>query len=114
MSQNTENRPADLKKLKVTDEFWAHEIELVRKEVIPYQWEALNDRIPGAAKSYAMHNFRAAAKLRAKKESDSSFQDPVFTERGFEVLPEDAEHPEDDRFYGFLVCHIKRWTYSNH
>ena len=102
MSQNTENRPADLKKLKVTDEFWAHEIELVRKEVIPYQWEALNDRIPGAAKSYAMHNFRAAAKLRAKKESDSSFQDPVFTERGFEVLPEDAEHPEDDRFYGFV------------
>ena len=97
-----ENRPADLKKLKITDPFWAHEMELVRTEVIPYQWEALNDRIPDAAKSFAMHNFRGAALLRAKKEADPSYPMPVFSERGFEILPPDGEEPADDRFYGFV------------
>ncbi len=44
-------------------------MELVRKEVIPYQWDALNDRVEGAAPSFCMHNFKAAGKLnREKKE----------------------------------------------
>ena len=35
----------------------------MRTQVIPYQWEALNDRVPGAEPSWCMHNFRAAARL---------------------------------------------------
>ena len=63
-------KPADIKKVKVSDEFWSRKQELVRKEVIPYQWEILNDRIPEAEASYCMHNFKAAAALnkRMKKQ----------------------------------------------
>ena len=39
------NHPINLRNIRITDEFWREKIELVRKEVIPYQWEALNDRI---------------------------------------------------------------------
>ena len=51
----------ELKDVRVTDGFFSDYAELVRTEVIPYQWEALNDRIPGAEKSGCIHNFRIAA-----------------------------------------------------
>jgi DUF1680 family protein len=38
-------------------------MERVRTQVIPYQWEALNDRVPGATPSYAIRNFKLAAEL---------------------------------------------------
>ena len=38
-------------------------MERIRLSVIPYQWEALNDRIEGAAPSYCMRNFKIAAQL---------------------------------------------------
>ena len=51
---------------KINDPFWSHYIELVRNVVVPYQWEALNDRIEGAEPSRAIRNFRiAAGKKRA-------------------------------------------------
>ena len=37
------SRPLSLKDVNITDEFWKNEMELIRKEVIPYQWEALNE-----------------------------------------------------------------------
>ena len=77
-------------------------MELVRKEVISYQWEALNDRVEGAAPSFCMRNFRIAGKLnRERREKGDQFIEPVYTFRGFEALPEDPENPED-RFYGFV------------
>jgi DUF1680 family protein len=45
----------------------------MRDTVIPYQWEAINDRIPDAPASYSMHNFRAAAGLE-----EGGFKGPVF------------------------------------
>lgn len=65
--------PIDIKKVKVTDAFWHTMQETVRREVIPYQWKALNDQVEGAAPSYCMHNFRAAAKLMAEKKGQSRF-----------------------------------------
>ncbi|MBE35693.1 MAG: hypothetical protein CMI16_09100 [Opitutaceae bacterium] len=41
--------------------FLADRAKLVRDVVIPYQWEALNDRIPGAERSGTVHNFQVAA-----------------------------------------------------
>ena len=35
--------------------------DLVRDGVIPYQWEALNDRVPDAESSHCIENFRIAA-----------------------------------------------------
>ncbi len=45
----------------VTDGFFSNYMELVRREVIPYQWKALNDEIPGAEKSGCIHNFKVTA-----------------------------------------------------
>ncbi len=69
MDKHNYSTPVSLKNIQVTDTFWKGEMELVRKEVIPYQWDALNDRVEGAAPSFCMHNFKAAGKLnREKKE----------------------------------------------
>lgn len=47
--------------VKLTDSFWGRYQSLVREKVIPYQWQALNDQIEGAAPSHAIKNFRIAA-----------------------------------------------------
>ena len=99
---NQSSRPMDLKNVKVRDSFWKQEMELVRKEVIPYQWEALNDRVEGAAPSFCMRNFKVAGKItKARKEQGESYKEKVWPLNTFETLPEDMEHMED-RFYGFL------------
>jgi DUF1680 family protein len=38
-------------------------MERVRTRVIPYQWKALNDKVPGAEPSYCVRNFKLAAEL---------------------------------------------------
>ena len=48
-------------KYNVNDAFFNRLREVVRKNVIPYQWEALNDRVPGASRSGCIQNLRAAA-----------------------------------------------------
>ena len=56
---------SDLKlvtKFDVTDGFFARYRKLVREVVLPYQENALNDRIEGAEKSHCIENFRMAAK----------------------------------------------------
>lgn len=103
MKQENFSRPLDLKQIQITDAFWGREQELVRREVIPYQWEALNDRIPDAAPSYCMRNFKVAGRLmREKREKGSAFAAPAYTFRGFEALPEDPRNPDPDKFYGFV------------
>lgn len=103
MNSGNFNSPLDLKQIQITDSFWEREQELVRREVIPYQWEALNDRVPGASPSYCMRNFKVAGKLmREKRARGSSFVPPAYTFRGFEALPEDPENPDPDKFYGFV------------
>ncbi len=103
MKAENYSRPLDLKQVAITDEFWGREQELVRTEVIPYQWEALNDRIPEAAPSYCMRNFKVAGRLMIeKREQGASFVAPEYTFRGFEALPEDPANPDPDKFYGFV------------
>ncbi|MBP5600540.1 MAG: glycoside hydrolase family 127 protein [Lachnospiraceae bacterium] len=60
-------------KTVITDAFWCHYKELVRKEMIPYQWKVLNDAIEiniererndasiPNLKSHAIENFKIAA-----------------------------------------------------
>ena len=45
------SRPVDLKDIRLTGGFWKQKSELVRSEVLPYQWKAINDEIPGAEPS---------------------------------------------------------------
>ena len=100
---NRHSHPIALRDATVTDSFWAAEQELVRTAVIPYQWNALNDNVPGAAPSYCMHNFKAAAAQNAERhEQGKAFVPPKYTFRGFEALPEDPANPDPDKFYGFV------------
>ncbi len=103
LKQERCSKPLDLKCLRITDDFWGREQELVRTEVIPYQWEALNDRIPEAAPSYCMRNFKVAGRLmREQRQQGDKFKAPAYTYRGFQALPEDPQNPEPDKFYGFV------------
>lgn len=102
MDKTKYSHPLSLRSMQIDDSFWKKEMELVRKEVIPYQWAALNDKVEGAAPSYAMRNFKVAAKKnQERKELGAAFKEPEDTFRGFETLPEDPEHLED-KFYGFV------------
>lgn len=100
------SHPIALTAATVDDEFWSAEQRLVRDEVIPYQWRALNDQVPGADPSYCMHNFKAAAAQNADKATaqadGKTFVPPTYTFRGFNALPEDPAHPDPDKFYGFV------------
>lgn len=65
----------NLHKLSVSDPFLGKYQQLVRDIVIPYQWDALNDRIPEADPSHAIANFRIAAGLQEGEFFGMIFQD---------------------------------------
>jgi len=102
MDTKNMSNPINLTSFKVKDSFWSKEIETVRTEVIPYQWDALNDRITGAAPSYCMRNYKVAGKLNEQrikygKDYGKSKELPFF----WGSNPEDSENA-GDRFYGFV------------
>lgn len=95
-------REIGLKQIRINDKFWEEATGLVRKEVIPYQWELLNDQVRDAAPSFCMRNFRIAGKItEEKRRADTSDRQPEYTYRGFEVLPENKDALKDE-FYGFV------------
>ena len=49
-----------------------------------------------------MHNFKVAAEMnRQKRKQGAAYQEPSYTYRGFEMLPEDPENLKDE-FYGYV------------
>lgn len=112
MKETDFTTPLPLKKIKITDPFWKAEMEIVRSEVIPYQWSALNDDVEGAAPSYCMHNFKVAADRNDRKRREGErFKAPEFSYRGFEIWPEDPKAPKDE-FYGmaFQDSDFYKWV----
>lgn len=94
--------PVDLKSVTVEDFFWKNELELVRTEVIPYQWKALNDKVEGAAPSFCMRNYKVAGKLTKERMQYG----PTYKSGGempfmWGGVPEDPANP-GDKFYGFV------------
>lgn len=65
-----------LKSVEINDAFWNSKQELVRTQVIPYQYEALHDRIDGAEKSYSISNFIKASEIVKKISSGADV--PVY------------------------------------
>lgn len=84
-----------LTNIQVTDPFFKQLMEVVRTEVIPYQWEALNDRVEGAVPSFCMRNFKVAGKL-VKTGTEERNQPQEFNH-----LPESMDQLKDE-FYGYL------------
>lgn len=75
MNQPDVLQEVDLHKLKVTDAFLGQYQRLVRDVVIPYQWDALNDRISEADPSHAIENFEIAAGRKDGEFYGMVFQD---------------------------------------
>ncbi|WP_219835635.1 glycoside hydrolase family 127 protein [Paenibacillus sp. R14(2021)] len=69
------SKPIPLKLVTITDSYWSAYQKLIQDTVIPYQWEALNDRIQGAEPSHAIRNFRIAAGLEQGEFGGMVFQD---------------------------------------
>lgn len=78
MNKNKFSKPLPMDSINVKDNFWRKMMELARTHVIPYQWEALNDRIEGAEPSYCMQNFKIAAGMMEGEFKGFVFQDSDF------------------------------------
>lgn len=65
----------DLKRIQIKDAFWSKHVKLVKETIIPYQWDAMNDRIPGAEPSHCLENFKIAAGRKEGEYYGAVFQD---------------------------------------
>ncbi len=65
----------NLADVRIDDAFWNKYIRLVTKEIIPYQWNALNDRVEDADPSHCISNFQIAAGLKEGDFEGWVFQD---------------------------------------
>jgi DUF1680 family protein len=68
-------QPVPVSNFRLDDTFFTPRVETVREFMLPYQWEALNDRLPDTEPSYAMNNFRIAAGLISGERRGLVFQD---------------------------------------
>lgn len=64
-----------LREVTIDDRFWSPYVDMIRNKVLPYQWETLNDRVPGAAKSHSVNNLMVAAGLKEGQYYGFIFQD---------------------------------------
>lgn len=66
-------REVPLRRVQITDAFWAERQEIIARTAVPYMERILRDEVPGAEKSHAIENFRIAA-----GESKGEFYGMVF------------------------------------
>ncbi len=64
-----------MNQLQIDDPFWNRYVQLVTREIIPYQYLALNDRAPDAEPSHSIRNLRIAAGLEQGQFRGWVFQD---------------------------------------
>ncbi len=62
-----------LQNVKICDDILSPYIDLVKKEIIPYQWKALNDQLEDTTPSHSIENFKIAA-----GEAEGEFHGEVF------------------------------------
>lgn len=63
MNSKNFSKHSEINNVKIDDTFWNKVFETVRKNVIPYQYLALQDKIDNAEKSYCIENFIKAGKV---------------------------------------------------
>lgn len=67
-----------LSDVTITDSFFQKYYRLITEEIIPYQWNVLNDNVEGAEKSHCIENMRIAAGLSDEEFYGFLFQDSDF------------------------------------
>lgn len=97
-----------MNKIQITDTFFSHYRNLVRKEMIPYQWKVLNDEIAvniererndnsiPNLKSHCLENFRIAAGQKQGEHYGWQFQDSDVYKWLEAVSYSLMEHPDDN------------------
>ncbi|AIQ46722.1 hypothetical protein R70723_13215 [Paenibacillus sp. FSL R7-0273] len=132
MNKITQTRATLPGTTEIKDEFWGRYIRLVQDVVIPYQYEALHDRVPEAEPSHAIANFEIAAGrkngefkgwvfqdsdvakwLEAVGYSLSIKQDPELERRADEVIELVGEAQQADGYldtYFIIKEPGNRWT----
>lgn len=86
----------ELRNIKIRDGFWDKYRKLVREEILDYQWEAMNDRVEGAAKSHCIENFRIAAGEQEGEFYGAVFQDSDAAKWLEAAAYSLAEHPDKE------------------
>lgn len=74
-AKTSRSERVSLHRVRIRDDFWSYYIQLVKDVVVPYQWDALNDRVENAEPSGAVRNFRIAAGLEQGDFYGMVFQD---------------------------------------
>ena len=92
----TNLKTVPLKDVRLGNGLLGRKNELIRKEVLPYQWKALNNEIPGADQSSAVENFRIAAGEARGKFTGMVFQDSDLYKWLEAVAYTLATHPEKE------------------
>ena len=68
-------RPLPLGDIHIRDPLFGHYIEKLHSEIIPYQWDMINDQAESGAKSGCLKNFRIAAGLETGERYGEIFLD---------------------------------------
>ncbi len=75
--KNINSSETNLKNVTVTDNFIKGKMELIKNEVILYQWNALNDKIEDTEPSYCIRNFKLAKKAIESRKNNNEKTFPV-------------------------------------
>ena len=59
-------KTVQLSNMNITDPFWKQYTDLVEDVIIPYQWDIMNDNVPGVESSHCLENFKIAAGLKKR------------------------------------------------
>ena len=99
-------KPVLNKNVEITDSFWKEKTELIRREVIPYQWNALNDKVEGAEPSACIRNFKLAAKVLEKRSQGE--KTPIFPTDKWHYPPNTED---ENAFWGWVFqdTDIVKW-----
>ena len=68
-------KTVQLSNMNITDPFWKQYTDLVEDVIIPYQWDIMNDNVPGVESSHCLENFKIAAGLKKGQFYGAVFQD---------------------------------------
>ena len=68
-------QPLAVKDVDLNKGLLSERMRVIREEVIPYQWKALNDQVPGAEPSHAIENLQIAAGEKEGVHHGFIFQD---------------------------------------
>ena len=87
-------KPVSLKQVSVKGGFWGPRADQAREIILPFQWEVMNDRVPGAAKSAVIKNFKIAAGKAKGEFHGFVFQDSDFGKWSEGVAYSLMTHPD--------------------